>query len=120
MARAVCRHAGGEGKPSEGGEWEWDALLAAWVEEGLSEERFWKQTPRRFAVVLAASQRGNLERTIVLAHQIEVMARSKKLKPLEDYLKPVRKRQRRPPNNNALIAAHLDRIAQRKSDDGSD
>lgn len=32
--------------------------------------------------------RGNRERIIILAHQVEAMARQKRLKPLEKYLEP--------------------------------
>lgn len=75
--------------------------------------------PRAYAVILEARQRGETERLVALAHQVEAMARQKKLKPLDDYLKPIRRRSpRRRPNNNALVIAHLERIAERKKSDG--
>lgn len=38
-------------------------------------------------MVLRGRLKGERERTIVLAHQIEAMARQQKLKPVESYLK---------------------------------
>lgn len=126
MGGAVRGHARRQGggrdgsKPSDGGEWDWDALLAAWVEEGLPEERFGTQTPRRYAIVLKAAQRGRLEHTITLAHQVETMARQKMLKPLDDYLKPLRRKpaSRVAGDGSAAVAAFLDRKIARQERGG--
>jgi len=48
---------------------------------------FWKQTPRSYRNALIGRSRGHQERILVLAHQTELMARQKMLKPLGHYLR---------------------------------
>lgn len=125
----VRRHAArpeyswGEGKPSEAEEWDWDALLGAWVEEGLDESRFLEVTPRAFTNIIAAKQRGERVRIIALAHTIEAIAidsttskGGKKLKPLEHYLRPIERqaKKRRTGSQNVAVAAFLDSLAARQ------
>ncbi len=48
--------------------------------------QFWKQTPATFAAVMRGRSKAAREDVIILAHQIEAMARQKKLKKLDEYL----------------------------------
>lgn len=50
---------------------------------------------------MKGSARGRRERTIVLAHQIEAMARQKRLKPVEQYLR--QKKRARGTDGRAVI-----------------
>lgn len=106
------------GKPSEGGEggWDWDALLAAWVEDGLDEARFWKQTPRSFAIVLRANAEGQRDRMIILAHQIGAFSRMDAKdfnRGLNYHLKRARRPKRRGDQSDA-VAAMFDRMIDKQ------
>lgn len=62
---------------------------------------------------MAAAQRGTATRIIIAAHQTEVMARQKKLKDLDQYLKPLRRRAGRRTDQSAAVAALLEGRAAR-------
>lgn len=53
---------------------------------------------------MCGRSRGTQERIIVLAHQVEAMARQKKLKPLAKYLKPGKGKKKGANDNGAVIA----------------
>lgn len=65
---------------------------------------FWCQTFRSYGIVMRGRSRGLQERIIVLAHQIEAMARQTKLKPLAKYLKPAKSKKKAGDDNSAVIA----------------
>jgi hypothetical protein len=58
---------------------------------------------------------GDQERAIILAHQIEVMARQQKLKPVRHYLTPANKS---PESGAARVNAMLNRLARKDRSNG--
>jgi len=52
----------------------------------LDPESFWRQTFRSYAIVMRGRAKGRHEQTVILAHQIEAMARQKMLRGVSHYL----------------------------------
>lgn len=69
---------------------------------------FWKQTPRTLDNVMRGRRKGIRDQTIALAHQVEAMAREKRLKPLKDYLETGTRK----PAGNAAVIAMFDELAK--------
>lgn len=63
---------------------------------------------------MRGAAKGEHERTIVLAHQVEWMARQKTLKAPEHYLKPPKRQQRGP----GAVAAMLRRMQANQGKEG--
>lgn len=84
---------GEEEKPSEGGVgWDWPVLLRLWIEEGLDEADFWRQTGNTFQIVMNArfeARKNRYRDDTILAWQIGNFAGAAfagKLKDLSHYL----------------------------------